>query len=73
VKYMILTYAVFLKRLYVLFFLELASRRILFTACSEHPGGAWAAQQARNLSTSSTTTGTDLVAAWSCDRRVDRL
>ncbi len=40
---------VFLKRLYVLFFLELASRRILFTACSEHPGGAWAAQQARNL------------------------
>ena len=40
---------VFLKRLYVLFFLELASRRILFTACSEHVGGAWAAQQARNL------------------------
>ena len=40
---------VFLKRLYVLFFLELASRRILFTACSEHPGGGWAAQQARNL------------------------
>jgi hypothetical protein len=33
----------------VLFFLELASWRILFTACSEHPGGAWAAQQARNL------------------------
>jgi putative transposase len=40
---------VFLKRFYVLFFLELASRRILFTACSEHAGGAWAAQQARNL------------------------
>jgi putative transposase len=40
---------VFLKRLYVLFFLELASRRLLFTACGEHPGGAWAAQQARNL------------------------
>ena len=40
---------VFLKRLYLLFFLELASRRILFTACSEHVGGAWAAQQARNL------------------------
>ncbi len=39
----------FLKRLYILFFLELASRRILFTACGEHPGGAWAAQQARNL------------------------
>src|SRR5215472_6650278 len=40
---------VFLKRLYVLFFLELASRRIVFTACSEHPGGGWAVQQARNL------------------------
>src|SRR5262249_49152540 len=40
---------VFLRRLYVLFFLELASQRIPFTACSEHPGGAWAAQQARNL------------------------
>ena len=39
----------FLKRLYVLFFPALASRRILFTACSEHSGGAWAAQQARNL------------------------
>ena len=40
---------VFLKRFYVLFFLDLAGRRILFTACGEHPGGAWAAQQARNL------------------------
>jgi len=40
---------VFLKRLYVLFFLELASRRIVFTACSEHPGDGWAVQQARNL------------------------
>jgi len=40
---------VFLKRLYVLFFLELASRRIVFTACGEHPGGGWAVQQARNL------------------------
>jgi len=40
---------VLLKRLYVLFFLELASRRIQFTACSDHPGRAWAAQQARNL------------------------
>ena len=39
----------FLKRLYVLFFLELASRRIVFTACGEHPGGGWAVQQARNL------------------------
>jgi putative transposase len=40
---------VFLKRLCVLVFLELASRRVVFTACGEHPGGGWAAQQARNL------------------------
>ncbi len=44
-------HTVFLKCLYILFFLELASRRTLFTACSaQHPGGAWAAQQARNPS-----------------------
>ena len=40
---------VFFERLNVLFFLELASRRIVFTACSEHPGGGWAVQQARSL------------------------
>jgi putative transposase len=40
---------VFFKRLYVLVFLELASRRVVFTPCRQHPGGAWAAQQARNL------------------------
>lgn len=28
---------------------HLASRRILLTACGEHPGRAWAAQQVRNL------------------------
>ena len=39
----------FFKRLYVLFFLELASRHIVFTACGEHPGGGWVVQQARNL------------------------
>lgn len=38
-----------LERLYVLIFLELASRRVVFAAGSEHPGGGWAAQQARNL------------------------
>ena len=40
---------VFLKRLYVLFFLELASRRIVLTACGDYPGDGWAVQQARNL------------------------
>ena len=92
-----------MKRVYVLFFLDLASRRILFTACSEHVGGAWAALQARNLAwqlqnarcerwVSSvrcecldwllivnrrhrrrfwrSITGTDLIAAWVCNRRV---
>jgi putative transposase len=38
-----------LKRIYVLFFLSLASRRIEFVACSPNPTGAWTAQQARNL------------------------
>src|SRR5262249_59818773 len=31
------------------FFFELAGGRIVFTACSEHPGDGWAVQQARNL------------------------
>jgi putative transposase len=38
-----------LKRIYVLFFLSLDSRRIEFVACSPNPTGAWTAQQARNL------------------------
>jgi putative transposase len=38
-----------LKRIYVLFFLSLASRRIEFVACTAPPTGAWTAQQARNL------------------------
>jgi putative transposase len=38
-----------LKRIYVLFFLTLASRRIEFVACSPNPTGARTAQQARNL------------------------
>jgi putative transposase len=38
-----------LKRIYVLFFLSLESRRIEFVACTANPAGAWAAQQTRNL------------------------
>jgi putative transposase len=38
-----------LKRIYVLFFLSLESRRIEFVACTPSPTGAWVAQQARNL------------------------
>jgi transposase len=38
-----------LQRIYVLFFLSLATRRVEFIACTPNPDGAWVAQQARNL------------------------
>src|SRR5207302_8395833 len=40
---------VFLKRLHVLFFIHLASRRILWAACTREPDADWVTQQARNL------------------------
>ena len=39
----------FLQRIYVLFFISLATRRIEYVACTSNPDGAWTAQQARNL------------------------
>jgi putative transposase len=39
----------FLQRIYVLFFVSLATRRIEYVACTANPDGAWTAQQARNL------------------------
>jgi len=39
-----------LHRLYVLFFIELESRRVHFAGCTTNPTGAWVVQQARNLS-----------------------
>ncbi len=39
-----------LRRLYVLFFIELGSRRVHLTGCTTNPSGAWVIQQARNLS-----------------------
>jgi hypothetical protein len=39
----------FLQRIYVLFFISLATRRIEYVACTANPGGEWVAQQARNL------------------------
>jgi putative transposase len=39
-----------LRRLYVLFFIELGSRRVHFAGCTTNPSGAWILQQTRNLS-----------------------
>ncbi len=39
-----------LRRFYVLFFIELGSRRVHLAGCTTNPTGAWVAQQARNLS-----------------------
>jgi putative transposase len=35
---------------YVLFFIELGSRRVHVVGCTSNPSGAWAVQQAHNLS-----------------------
>jgi hypothetical protein len=41
---------IFFWRLYVLLYVHLASRRVLFASCTSEPNAAWVTQQARNLS-----------------------
>ena len=38
-----------LKTIYVLFFIELGTRRVHFAGCTVHPDSAWVTQQARQL------------------------
>lgn len=40
---------VWLRRIYVLFFIELQTRRVWLGGCTEKPNGGWVTQQARNL------------------------
>jgi putative transposase len=39
----------FLRTIYVLFFIELGSRRVHFAGCTMHPKAAWVEQQARQI------------------------
>ena len=40
---------VWLQRLYVLFFIEIGSRRVRLAGCTAHPDGEWVRQQARQV------------------------
>ncbi len=40
---------VFLQTVYVLFFIEVSTRRVYLAGCTEQPDSAWVTQQARQL------------------------
>jgi transposase InsO family protein len=42
--------SLFLRRFYVLFFIEHATRRVWLAGCTTNPDGNWVTQQSRNLS-----------------------
>ncbi len=39
----------FLQTVYILFFIELQTRRVYFAGCTTHPNGPWVTQQARQM------------------------
>src|SRR6202011_3094218 len=51
---------IFFKRLYVLIYVHLASRRVLLASCASQPNAAWVTQRARNLCWKLEDEGTEL-------------